>query len=58
MKKSEGEYHCVQCGRVLEAYTDVQDKQVPVCTYPDCPNYGLLQLGIEIMKDVNIKTNK
>ena len=35
--------------------TDVQNKQVPVCNNPKCPNYGLLQLGKEIMAKVDKK---
>lgn len=42
---------CVQCSREMKFATEVQSKQVPVCNYPDCPNFGLLQLGNEIMSD-------
>ena len=43
--------HCVQCGREMENGTN-WDKFVPVCNYPDCPNYGLLQMGVEIMSNI------
>ena len=38
--------HCVQCGKEMLAGTD-WDKFVPICTSPKCPNFGLLQMGIE-----------
>lgn len=46
------EMTCVQCSRVMKYVTNVQDKQVPVCNYTDCPNFWLLQLWNEIMSDL------
>lgn len=40
--------HCVHCGRPM-IYGTNWDKFVPVCFEPDCPNYGLLQIGREGM---------
>ena len=31
---------CVQCNREIQT----QDGNYNVCIFPDCPNYGLLQL--------------
>ena len=41
--------HCVQCGGEMPYGTD-WDKFVQVCHNPACPNFGLLQMGIEKMK--------
>ena len=51
MEKIEN-YHCVQCGEEIKYATDVQNKQVTVCNNPKCPNYGLLQLGKEMMDNL------
>jgi len=40
-------YHCVMCG---EKITYIKPYGF-VCTNPACPNYGLVQLGIERMPD-------
>lgn len=40
--------HCVHCGKPM-IYGTNWDKFVPVCFEPDCPNYGLLQIGREGM---------
>lgn len=40
--------HCVQCGQEMPYGTD-GDKFASVCCNPKCPNYGLLQMGIEKM---------
>ena len=54
-KKNKENYHCVQCGEEMECYTAVQDRRVPVCNNPECANYGLLQLGIEIMSNLKVE---
>lgn len=41
---------CVQCHLEIEFVINVEDKQVPVCNNPECPNYWLLQLGSDIME--------
>ena len=48
---------CVQCGNKM-VYTVDWDKYVPICTEPDCPVYGLLQVGIEKMPTPKVKTKK
>jgi hypothetical protein len=40
---------CNQCHRQFKD-TDIKCEIVThVCTYPDCPNYGLLQVPFELM---------
>jgi hypothetical protein len=44
MKKSPPK--CVQCTEeMLESYGN-SEWSAPFCNYPQCPNYGLLQTGI------------
>lgn len=38
--------HCVSCGLPMPHGTDTEIF-VPVCLEPDCPAFGLLQMGIE-----------
>ena len=54
-KKNKENYHCVQCGEEMKCYIDVQDKKVLVCNNPECANYGLLQLGEEIMNNIKVE---
>ena len=35
--------YCVQCEKEIEGQT--ADNNYNVCMRPDCPNYGLLQMG-------------
>jgi hypothetical protein len=40
---------CVQCGAAMDVgLTDL----MRFCTDPKCPNYGLIQIGIERMKRI------
>lgn len=44
---------CVQCAREMTKKVYVctdTTKTIPICDYPDCPNYWLLQVGIEALK--------
>ena len=41
--------HCVQCGEEMPCGLDICEKYVPICTNHKCPNYGLVQVGIEKM---------
>ena len=43
--KKEKKY-CVQCSRPLHGYTGFP-LDVYACAYPDCPNFGLLTIGVE-----------
>lgn len=36
---------CVQCCLPMEYGIVVQDQRLFVCIAPDCPNYGLVQVG-------------
>lgn len=49
-------HHCVQCGKKVRAVTEVG--HFPVCLQPECPNYGLVQVGVERAKEFlrSIKT--
>jgi hypothetical protein len=50
-KKDENKYHCVQCGGTLDYQVNEEkiDHILLVCHRSECPNYGLLQIGIEGM---------
>ena len=48
-KQKDTAPHCVQCGGEMTYGVD-WNKFVLVCYNPICPNYGLLQMGIEKMK--------
>lgn len=37
---------CVQCKRDMEPYTEFI--AIYVCKLPDCPNFGLMQVGEEV----------
>jgi len=39
------EVTCVQCNRALE-YT-LDEGETFICTNPECPNFGLVQVGME-----------
>jgi len=39
---------CNQCHQIMEIEVDAD---IMVCNNPVCPNYGLLQIGIEDMLD-------
>lgn len=43
--KEEGKDYCVQCIGPFEAMT--ADGNYSVCIRAECPNFGLLQLGVE-----------
>lgn len=40
-------YHCVQCKKELTPVILSIYSEALVCLIPECPNYGLLQAGIE-----------
>ena len=40
---------CVQCNREIQAQTE--DGKYNVCVRPDCPNYGLVQVGADKLKE-------
>lgn len=42
---------CVQCLEPM-FYGTNWDKHVPICTNPKCPNYGLLQIGLEALEEI------
>jgi hypothetical protein len=48
---------CVQCQREIKSVIHVQEKQIPVCSNPECPNFGLLQVGHEIVSEFAEKEN-
>lgn len=39
--------NCHQCGKHTQGLT--KDENYAVCVRPECPNYGLLQIGEEQM---------
>lgn len=43
--------HCVQCGQPMLMGTN-WDKFVPICDNESCPNYGILQVGMEMMNKI------
>jgi hypothetical protein len=47
--------HCVQCAKEMVYGCDIQKINIPVCSNPGCPNYGLLQIGREGMDKIKIK---
>jgi hypothetical protein len=49
--------HCVQCGQPMLMGTN-WDKFVPICDNPTCPNYGILQVGIEKMQELEERKAK
>jgi len=54
----KGQLHCVQC---QEKIFPLKDSPYPICDNPQCPNYGLLQAGIEGMptrRNNDARTNK
>ena len=51
MKDKKQSSRCVQCAKEMPYGID-WDKFVPVCHNPKCPNFGLLQMGIEKMKSI------
>lgn len=42
-------HHCVQCGKKVRAITGLG--HFPICLQPDCPNYGLVQVGKERIRE-------
>jgi len=51
--------HCIKCGEEITRVTNVEEKQIPICTDINCSIYGVLQLGQEIMTEIleDIETN-
>ena len=47
---------CNQCKKemegVLEFNISYRSIGIPICTNPECPNFGLLQVGSERIKEV------
>ena len=43
--------HCVQCGQPMLMGTQ-GNRFIPICDNSTCPNWGLLQVGIEKMQEV------
>lgn len=44
--------HCVMCQKPMTHGTTDCGAFVPVCIEPDCPKHGLLQVGIEHMREI------
>lgn len=40
---------CVECGKEMPYAAKIGRTDVPVCANPECPEYGLLQVGREQM---------
>lgn len=40
---------CVQCHQEMLYATDVNERIISACLNAECPNFGLLQLGVEII---------
>ena len=38
--------NCVQCGEEMENSYGYDSFSAPFCNMPQCPNYGLLQIGV------------
>ena len=57
MKQQKIKAHCVQCNRELVGTVDSPGLQgtLFVCTFPDCPNYGLVAICKEKMKEFEKK---
>ena len=51
-------HHCVQCHKKIRGVTELG--WFPVCIQPDCPNYGIMQVGKrhvkEFIKSLKTKT--
>lgn len=54
--------HCVQCGEEWDTQKmkrcDGMNIEMFACNNPECPNYGLLQVGIEKMKELQDELEK
>lgn len=44
--------HCVHCGKEMPYGANINKCSVSVCHNPACPNYGLLQMGMEKMSEI------
>jgi len=44
---------CNQCHRECKLRTIEEIDSLVICTYPECPNYGVLQLAAEDMPKEN-----
>ena len=42
---------CVQCHKEIQGQT--KDDYYNVCVRPECPNYGLVQVGNKSLKEFN-----
>lgn len=50
---------CVQCARLLKSKTGWNDTIYAFyCDYPDCPNYGLHQEGIQTPRASGVKVTR
>lgn len=38
--------HCLQCGEKMLTSFGNDNFNAPFCDRPECPNYGLLQIGV------------
>lgn len=38
--------NCVQCKREMTQSYSMGGLHAPLCSYPECPNYAILQTGI------------
>lgn len=45
-----GTDHCVQCGAPLNHEVYWSSYKTFICDRPECPNFGLVQVGIEAMR--------
>jgi hypothetical protein len=42
---------CNQCMNEMEYSAQLKEVQIPVCSNPNCPNFGLLQISSERMAE-------
>jgi hypothetical protein len=54
-KKQNQIIDCNHCVLNLYVLDNTQPQAVGVCTNPECPNYGLLQISIQGMKKLEWK---
>jgi hypothetical protein len=47
------EITCSQCGKKVDAVVELEKWNIPVCINPSCPNFGLLQIGMEKINEFN-----
>ena len=45
-KRPEKRLNCIQCGNEMKDCYGSNSAYFPFCENPECPNYGVLQVGI------------